>query len=108
MEEEKKEPTLKGPHALQLARELSRLPNGDFHIAFFPYSSSRDKAEPRLRVIKHCKWRTQLPHERFAKTADNYFLFTDSEGKPKTCYRILIRYMAFPPDNYKLHKIDWL
>jgi hypothetical protein len=24
------------------------------------------------------------------------------------CYRILIRFMGFPQDGYKLHKINWL
>jgi hypothetical protein len=24
------------------------------------------------------------------------------------CYRILIRYMGFPQDGFKLHKINWL
>lgn len=40
--------------------------------------------------------------------SDNLFLFTDNNGEPKMCYRILIRYMGFPQDGFKLHKIDWL
>ena len=100
--------TLKGPHALQWAREISRLPQGDFHIAFFPYSRTTGEATPQLKVMKHCRWRTQLPKEEFSESSENYFLFSDHDGNPKMCYRILIRYMAFPNDNYKLHKIDWL
>ena len=34
--------------------------------------------------------------------------YTDEDGNPKMCYRILIRYMGFPQDGFKLHKIDWL
>lgn len=112
---------IKGTHALQLARELSKLPEGDFHIVFFPYSrrrpaaegesshrSSQFRCEAKLRTIEHCRWRTQLPHEAFDIDSDNYFLFQDSAGNPKMCYRYLIRFMAFPNDGYKLHPIKWL
>lgn len=97
-----------GIDALQWARELSKLPNGDFTLCFFPYSRSRGKAGADLQVKEHCKYRTQLPEERFAAASENYLLFTDADGVPKMCYRILIRYMAFPNDGYKLHKINWL
>ena len=49
-----------------------------------------------------------MPEERFSIDSDNLFLFTDNNGEPKMCYRILIRYMGFPQDGFKLHKIDWL
>ena len=97
-----------GPHALQMARELSRVPEGVFTIAFFPYSKSRDEASARLRVMNGCRWRTQLPQEAFQHDSENYFLFSDEKGEPKMCYRYLIRYMGFPQDNFKLHKIQWL
>lgn len=97
-----------GITALQNAREISKLPGGDFTVVFFPYSRSRGEAGAHLVVKEHCKYRTQLPGERFAVDSENYFLFTDAEGDPKMCYRILIRFMAFPQDGYKLHKINWL
>ena len=77
-------------------------------LCFFPYSRSRGEAGASLVVKERCKWRTQLPDERFTVSAENYLLFSDSEGNPKMCYRILVRYMAFPNDGYKLHKINWL
>lgn len=97
-----------GTDALQWAREISKLPEGHFTLCFFPYSRSRGKAGARLVVKERCKWRRQLPDERFAASAENYLLFSDSEDNPKMCYRILVRYMAFPNDGYKLHKINWL
>jgi hypothetical protein len=66
------------------------------------------KASERLVVKEGCTFRTQLPEERFSIDSDNFFLFNDENGNPKMCYRILIRYMGFPQDGYKLHKIDWL
>ncbi len=97
-----------GITALQHAREISKLPDGDFTVVFFPYSRSLGEAGAHLVVKEHCKYRTQLPHERFSVDSENYFLFTDEKGDPKMCYRILIRFMAFPHDGYKLHKINWL
>ena len=102
------EVTLKGTTAMQWAKELSKLPNGDFTVAFFPCSRLRGQAYPKLEVKEHCKWRTQLPKERFSVDGENLFLFNDEHGEPKMCYKILIRFMAFPNDGYKLHKIDWL
>lgn len=99
---------LKGMHAMQWARELSKLPDGDFTLAFFPYSRKRNRASAELTVKEHCKWRTQWPGEKYSVDADNLFLFTDAEGQPRMCWRVLVRFMAFSQDGYKLHKIDWL
>lgn len=99
---------LDGIHALELAREISKLPEGCFTIAFFPYSKTSGKGSGKMVVKEKCKFRSQLPQERFSIDGDNFFLFLDENDNPKTCYRILIRYMGFPHDNYKLHKIKWL
>lgn len=99
---------MKGIDAMRWAREISKLPDGCFTIAFFPCSTRRRTARARLTVKEGCKWRTQLPHERFSVDGDNLFLFTDGNGEPRMCYTILIRYMGFPQDGYRLHKIDWL
>lgn len=97
-----------GITALQWAREISKLPDGEFTLVFFPYSRARGEASAKLQVRRHCKYRTQLPKERFAIDGENYLLYTDEDDEPKMCYRILIRYMGFPQDGYKLHKINWL
>lgn len=99
--------TMKCIDALRWAKEISKLPNGCFTIAFYPYSRQRGTAGD-LVVKEGCKFRSQLPEERFTIDSDNFFLFEDAEGNPKTCYRILIRFMGFPQDGYKLHKINWL
>ena len=99
---------MNGIDAMQWAREISRMPQGDFALCFFPYSRSQGMAGEQIVIKEHCKYRTQLPEDRFAVDSENYFLFTDGDGNPKMCYRILIRYMGFPQDGYKLHKINWL
>lgn len=100
--------TINGMQAMRLAKEISKLPDGCFTIAFFPYSRARGVASKTMVVRERCKFRAQLPEERFQVDSDNYFLFTDENGDPKSCYRILIRFMGFPHDDFKLHKINWL
>lgn len=97
-----------GIDAMRLAKEISKLPDGCFTICFYPYSRARGIASRKLVVRERCKFRAQLPQERFDVDSENYFLFSDADGKPKMCYRILIRFMGFPHDNFKLHKIKWL
>lgn len=99
---------LNGIEALNLAKEISKLPDGCFTVAFYPYNRTKGIASAKLQIREGCKFRTQLPEERFDIDSDNYFLFDNKEGQPKSCYRILIRYMGFPHDNFKLHKIKWL
>ncbi len=99
---------LKGLDALDLAREISKVPGLTFKIAFFKYSRTKNTASKSLEIKEGCKVRAQLPQERFSIDSDNFFLFSDANGEPKMCYRYLIRYMGFPQDNYKMHKIKWL
>lgn len=98
---------MKGIDALELAREISKLPDGMFNIAFYPYNSTKGRANAQLRVIEQCKVRTQLPEDQFSRDSENFFLFTDKDGNPKTCYRILIRFIAFSSDNYTMRKLNW-
>lgn len=100
--------SINGYHALDLAKEISKLPDGHFTIAFYPYSRTREAASHKLITKEGCKFRSQLPQERYSVDSDNLFLFTDKDGEPKMCYKILIRFIAFPQDNYKLHKVEWL
>lgn len=91
-----------------MAKEISKLPNGCFSISFYPYSKAKGTASEKLVTRTGCKARIQLPADRFSVDSENLFLFADKDGEPKACYKILIRYMAFPHDNFKMHKIDWL
>lgn len=102
---------LDGITAMQWARELSKLPDGDFTLCFFPYSRQKEKARATLTVKEHCKWRAQPNADKMEDSTvsqDNLLHFTDGDGQPRTCWRILIRYMAFSQDGYRLHKINWL
>lgn len=78
------------------------------HHCLLSLFKAEGEASERLVVKERCTFRTQLPKERFSIDSENFFLFNDENADPKMCYRILIRYMGFPQDGYKLHKIDWL
>lgn len=99
--------SIKGIDALSLATEISKLPDGRFTIAFFKYNAQTGEASDKLRILKGCRVRKQLPGERWKRHAENYFLFEDADGNPKTAYRILIRFMGFPNNNFKLRKLEW-
>lgn len=95
---------INGTEALRLAKEISQIPGMTFTIAFYSYSRAKSEASAKLTVKEGCTVRKQLPEDRFSIDSENFFLFTDKHGKPKACYKILIRYMGFPQDNFKLRK----
>ena len=99
--------SIAGLDAIRLTQEIARIPGGKFSIAFYQYNRTKGIAIPELRIEEQCTYRSQLPQDEFSIDGDNYFLFTDKDDNPKTCYRILMRFIGFPPD-FKLRKINWL
>ena len=100
--------TISGIEAIKLAQEVSKVPDGTFTLAFYRHNRATGETSPQLKVLEGCKTRSQMPREQWEIDGDNYFLFQDSEGNPKTAYRILVRYMGFPDDNFKLRKVKWI
>jgi hypothetical protein len=100
--------SINGIDAIRLAQEVSKLPDGKFIIAFYPYNRTKGEASGKLETKKNCTFRPQLPQDRFSIDGDNFFLFKDMDGNEKMCYRILLRYIGFPQDDFKLRKINWL
>lgn len=99
--------TISASEAFRLIKEISQLPEpkNRFKIAFFPYSRAKTEASDKLTIKEDCTFRKQLPQDKFSIDSDNFFLFTDGSGAPKACYRILLRYIGFSFDNYKLKKV---
>ncbi len=99
--------TINGIDALHRAELVSK-GGGTFALAFFPHSRKKTGAAQRnLKIYSGCTCRLPLPHEKWDIDGKNYFLFLDDKLKPKTCYRVLIRYIGFPDDGYKLKKVIW-
>jgi len=91
---------------LRRAEEATRI-GGDFSIAFYPYSRSKGTVSNELRSYEGCTVRAQLPHEKWSVDGKHFFLFDDADGKHRMCWRILIRYIGFKAEKYKLHKVIW-
>jgi hypothetical protein len=100
--------SIAGLDAIRLTQEIARIPGGVFTIAFYQYNRTLGKAASKLRIMDKCTYRSQLPQDEFSIDGDNFFLFNDKHGNPKTCYRILLRFIGFPNDNFQLRKINWL
>ena len=98
---------INGIDAIRMAQDVSNIKGGGFHVWFYAYNRSKGAASTTLKELKDCTTRPQLPPGKFDIDSDNYFLFNDANGDPKTCYRILWRYIAFPPQ-YQMCKINWL
>lgn len=79
--------------------------DSSFTVAFFKYNRKTGEASASLTVKSGCKLRAQLPRDQFTEDSENYFLFTDGEGEPRTCFRMLLRFVGFPPAENELIKI---
>ena len=51
--------------------------------------------------------RLPLPHDKFDIDGKHFFLFTTDDDKPRACYRVLIRYIGFSDENFKLYRVLW-
>ena len=98
--------SINGIDAIRLAQEVSKLPDGNFKVAFYPCDLALDEVSARLDIRKNCKARAQMPQDKWEADGDTYFLFSDEKGDPKTCHRVLLRFIGFPPE-YKLRKVEW-
>lgn len=102
--------TIRGIDAVNKAMTISKL-GGSFSLSFFPYSRKKSSANPddlvELKTYSNCSCRTPLPHDRFDVDGKHFFLFQTEDLQPRSCYRVLIRYIGFSDDNFKLKKVIW-
>lgn len=97
--------TITGYDARRAMEDIGKI-GGDFTICFYKYSRTRRTASTKLEILKNCRTRAQLSNERFSIDGANLFLF-ESRGEPKMCYKLLIRFVGFSFDDYKLKKVNW-
>ncbi len=99
--------TIKGIAALQRAELLSKA-GGTFCLSFFPYSRKKTgKGSVELKTYGGCTMRRPLPHDKFDIDGKHYFLFSTEGGKPRCCYRTLIRHIGFSDEDNKLYRVTW-
>ena len=100
--------TIRGIVALQKVEMLSKA-GGSFCLSFFPFSRKK-KPEGQtvsLKTFSSCTMRRPLPHDRFDIDGKHFFLFNTEDGKPRSCYRFLIRYIGFSDEDNKLYRVTW-
>lgn len=98
--------TMSGYDALRRAEAVTAM-GGTFSMAFYPYSRAKKEASTCLQTEEGCRVRTQMPHEKWSVDGANYFLFQNAEGRPRMCWRVLIRWMSFSDESNKLYKLIW-
>lgn len=99
--------TIKGTDAIAMAETVSKA-GGDFSLSFFPFSRKKKMPEKlKMKTYERCVCRKPLPKDKFDIDGKHFFLFLNANDEPKSCYRVLIRYMAFSTDGYKLKRIIW-
>lgn len=99
--------TIRGTDAIKRAEAVSKT-GGSFSLAFFPFSRKRSRGEvSELRSLSGCTMRLPLPQEKWELKGKHYFLFLTQDGKPRSCYRALIRYIGFSNEDNKLYRVIW-
>lgn len=88
--------------------ELLSKTGGSFTLSFFPYSRKKGNEDTvQLKTYERCTLRTPLPHDKFDIDGKHFLLFLTEDLKPRSCYRVLVRYIGFSDEEYKLKKIIW-
>jgi hypothetical protein len=92
--------TIPGILALKSIKEISKQ-NGAFGIRFISYNRYKYKSDGD-KIFTNCKLRKQLPEDKFNIHSENYFLFEDEFGNPKTAWKFLIRAIEISNVWYKV------
>lgn len=98
--------TISGTEAIQMMRELSKLPNKHFSLIHFTYNRNKLNSTGK-KYVERSVCRASLPEDTFEVSGDLYFPYKDLDsGENKMCWKILLRLVAFPPD-FEFMKINW-
>jgi hypothetical protein len=98
--------TISGHEAIARMRQLKHDDKTCFEMHHLTYNSATGITKG-LRVVKKARLRPSLPEDKFLLDSDLYLPYTDLElHEPRMCFKILIRYVAFPPD-FKLKKVNF-
>lgn len=97
---------ISGTEAIARMRQIRHTADAYFTMHHLTWNETKQEAKG-LRVVERCKLRPALPNEKFALPGDLYLPYMDLDlEEPRTCFKKLIRFVAFPP-LYKLQKVNW-
>ena len=98
--------TIFGSEAIRRARNLKYVPGATFSLIHLT-CNLKTKECGKLSKTERCRVRLALKEDTFQLDGDLYFTYEDADtGEPKMCFKILMRFIGFPPD-HELLKIDW-
>lgn len=95
-----------GANAIRIMRNLRGVKGAYFTLVHITCDLTRDRCG-EIRKVNRCQLRTSIPDSKMKIDPDHYLTYIDLDmDEPRTCYKKLIRYVAFPP-NYEPLKVDW-
>lgn len=98
--------TISGPDAITRMRNLRGVKDAWFSITHITCDISRGKSG-EMRHVSRARLRSQIPDNQFKIDSDHFLAYEDMDiDQPRTCYKKLIRYVAFPP-TYETLKVEW-
>lgn len=97
---------ISGSEAIARMREIRHNQKLFFELHHLTYNHATGKTHG-LRRVARCRIRKSLPKEAFSLPSELYLPYTDLDmQEPRTCFKKLIRYVAFPP-RFELMKVNW-
>ena len=97
---------ISGTEAIAKMREIRHRQEVSFSLHHLTFNAATNETKG-LRVVERCRLRPSLPNERFAMPGDLYLPYMDLDlNEPRTCFKKLIRFVAFPP-RHELLKVNW-
>jgi len=97
---------ISGTEAIARMRQLRHNETTHFEMHHLTYNHSTDETKG-LRSVMRCRLRPALPKETFAAPADLYLPYVDLDlNEPRSCFKKLVRLVAFPP-TYEPLKVNW-
>lgn len=95
-----------GTEAIARMRQLRHSEHLHFEMHHLTYNHATDDTKG-LRSVTRCRLRPALPKETFAAPADLYLPYMDLDlNEPRTCFKKLVRMVAFPP-TFEVLKVNW-
>ena len=98
--------TITGTEAIRRMRLVSKVKGA--HFILIHLTCNRETGEGgETRKVERCRLRPSLPDGVTTIDPDHYLTYIDCDlDEPRTCFKKLIRYVAFPP-KYELLKVNW-
>lgn len=98
---------IRGYDAIRRMRYISLQEDGYFTIYHLTADLTKGVTSG-WRKVEKCRLRKALPTRKYVTDSDHYLPYENIDtGEEKMCFKILLRYIVFPPETEVL-KVNWL